>query len=226
MATLTDNEIPLSELLGDGGQPPIFPEPPPGGGGGGDPDGHRPPPGSSRSAAVIGIFVMMCASTMTFSALVSAMIVRRGLNRTDWHHIPLPSILWWNTAILLLSSVALDTARRQLRKGNRTTFNKLWTAGAAMGTWFLIGQIIAWYQLEAGGFRLVGNLNSAFFYVLTWAHAAHVIGALGAVLYVEYRALQFKLGPSGRTWVDVSAIFWHFLDLLWLGLMALFVFWA
>ena len=181
MATLTDNDIPLSELLGDGGQPPIFPEPP-NGGGGGDPDGHRPPPGNSRSAAVIGIFVMMCASTMTFSALVSAMIVRRGLNRTDWHHIPLPSILWWNTLILLVSSVALDTARRQLRKGNRTTFNRLWTAGAVMGTWFLIGQIIAWYQLEAGGFRLVGNLNSAFFYVLTGAHAAQGIGALGAVL--------------------------------------------
>jgi cytochrome c oxidase subunit 3 len=86
--------------------------------------------------------------------------------------------------------------------------------------------VIAWKQLEANGFRLVGNLNSAFFYVLTWAHAAHVVGALAAVLYVEYRALRFKLGPSARTSVDVSAIFWHFLDVLWLGLMALFVFWA
>jgi cytochrome c oxidase subunit 3 len=222
MATLTEPDV----LVSDGARPPFFPEPPEwGGGGGGDPDRHRQP-GNSRSAAVIGIVVMMCASTMTFSALVSAMVVRRGLNGTDWHRIALPHILWWNTAILLLSSVAFDTARRMLRRHQRQKFNWFWTAGSLMGVWFLIGQVIAWKQLEANGFRLAGNLNSAFFYVLTWAHAAHVVGALAAVLCVEYRALRFTLGPSGRTWVDVSAIFWHFLDVLWLGLMALFVFWA
>jgi cytochrome c oxidase subunit 3 len=73
---------------------------------------------------------------------------------------------------------------------------------------------------------MAGNPSSAFFYVLTWAHAAHVVGALGAVMYVEYRALRYQLGPSRRTMVDVSAIFWHFLDVLWLGIMGLFVFWA
>jgi len=225
MATLTDHDVPIGELLGDGGYPPIIPDPP-GGGGEGDGDRHRPSRGNSRSAAVIGIFVMMCASTMTFSALVSAMVVRRGLNGMDWQRIELPSILWWNTAILLLSSVSLDIARRLLRKQKRREFNYFWTAGVLMGSWFLVGQVIAWYQLKEKGFWLAGNLNSAFFYVLTWAHAAHVIGALAAVLYVEYRALRFTLGPSGRTWVEVSAIFWHFLDLLWLALMALFVFWA
>jgi cytochrome c oxidase subunit 3 len=221
MATLTEPDI----IVSDGSQPPFFPEPPNGYGGGGDSDRH-PQPGNSRSAAVIGIVVMMCASTMTFSALVSAMVVRRGLNSMDWHKIVLPQILWWNTAILLLSSVAFDVARRLLRRGERQKFTWAWTAGSLMGTWFLIGQIIAWQQLQANGFWLIGNLNSAFFYVLTWAHAAHVVGALAAVLYVEYRALRFTLGPSARTWVDVSAIFWHFLDVLWLGLMALFVFWA
>jgi cytochrome c oxidase subunit 3 len=62
--------------------------------------------------------------------------------------------------------------------------------------------------------------------VLTWAHAAHVVGALGAVAYVEYRAVRYQLGPANRTVVDVSAMFWHFLDVLWLALMALFVFWS
>jgi len=53
-----------------------------------------------------------------------------------------------------------------------------------------------------------------------------VVGALFAVAYVEVRALRFELGPSRRTWVDVSALFWHFLDVLWLGIMGLFVYWA
>ena len=181
--------------------------------------------GNARSAAVVGIFVLMCASVMTFSALVSAMVVRRGLN-DDWRPLPLPAILWWNTGILIASSIAIDLGRRRLRGGRRQPFNWLWSVGTVLGTCFLAGQIVAWRQLESRGFYLSGNPSSAFFYVLTWAHAAHVIGALLGVMYVEYRALRYELGPGRRTFVDVSAIFWHFLDALWLCIMGLFVFWA
>jgi len=216
MPTLTEPNI--------GGPPPVFPDIPTGGSGGGD-DKGRPGRGNSRSAAITGIVVLMCASVMTFAALVSAMVVRRGMNN-DWHKLPLPQILWWNTGILILSSIALDVARRLLRRNKRQLFNRLWLAGTAMGTYFLIGQTIAWAQLADRGFFLQGNPSSAFFYVLTWAHAAHVIGALFGLYYVAFHALRFDLGAGRRNWVDVSAIFWHFLDLLWLGIMALFAFWA
>ena len=205
-----------------GGPPPVVPELPTGGEGD---DRNRPDPGNARQSAITGIVVTMCASSMTFAACVSAMVVRRGLNN-DWHRLPLPHVLWWNTAILLLSSVAIDVGRRLLRRNRRRAFNWFWSAGTLMGTWFLVGQAIAWKQLEVHGFYLKGNPSSAFFFVLTWAHAAHVIGALIAVYYVEWRALRFELGPTRRTFVDVSAIFWHFLDVMWLGIMALFVFWA
>jgi cytochrome c oxidase subunit 3 len=95
-----------------------------------------------------------------------------------------------------------------------------------MGIWFLIGQIIAWKQMESHGFYLRGNPSSAFFYVLTWAHAAHVVGALAAVCYVEFRGMRYELGPNRRAWVDASSLFWHFLDVLWLLIMGLFAFWA
>lgn len=167
----------------------------------------------------------MCASMMTFAAFVSAMVVRRGLNN-DWGQIGLPRILYWNTVVLLLSSIAIDAGRRMLRKGNRIAFNWVWSAGTLLGAGFLAGQVVAWRELEARGFYVNGHPSSAFFYVLTWAHAAHVVGALAAVMYVEYRALRFQLGPGRRTMVTVSAIFWHFLDVLWLGIMGLFVFWA
>jgi cytochrome c oxidase subunit 3 len=208
-----------------GGPPPILPDLPPGGDSGEDRDRDRPIPGSSRQTSITGILVLMCASMMTFAALVSAMVVRRGLNN-DWGQIGLPHILWWNTGILLLSSVAIDTGRRLLRRNKRAAFTWLWSAGTLLGAAFLAGQVIAWRQLAERGFYLRGHPSSAFFYVLTWAHAAHVVGALGAVMYVEYRSLRFQLGPSRRTLVDVSAIFWHFLDVLWLGIMALFAFWA
>jgi cytochrome c oxidase subunit 3 len=223
-ATLTESALEdglLDESRG-GPPPPILPELPPGGGGG---DSDKPERGSSRSASITGIIVLMIASTMTFAALVSAMVVRRGLNN-DWNTIGLPRILWWNTAALLLSSLAIDAGRRMLRRGKRSEFNLLWSVGTVLGTAFLGGQVIAWRELEQRGFYLAGHPTTAFFYVLTWAHAAHVIGALGAVMYVEYRALRYQLGPSRRTLVDVSALFWHFLDVLWLGIMGLFAFWA
>jgi cytochrome c oxidase subunit 3 len=216
---VTDSE--LQETHG-GPPPPILPDLPPGGGGG---DSGRPERGSSRSASITGIIVLMCASTMTFAAMVSAMVVRRGLNN-DWNTLGLPRILWWNTIALVLSSIAIDLGRRRLRRGNRVVFNWLWSAGALLGSLFLAGQVMAWRELEARGFYLVGHPSTAFFYVLTWAHAAHVVGALAAVLYVEYRALRFQLGPGRRTLVDVSALFWHFLDVLWLGIIGLFAFWA
>jgi cytochrome c oxidase subunit 3 len=206
-----------------GGPPPIVPDLPPGGGGPEDRD--RRVPGATRQASITGIIVLMCASMMTFAAFVSAMVVRRGLNN-DWGHIGLPHILWWNTGVLILSSVFIDVGRRFLRRGRRVTFNWLWSTGTLLGATFLAGQVAAWIQLEHRGFYLTGHPSSSFFYLLTWAHAAHVVGALGAVMYVEFRALRYELGPGRRTLVDVSAIFWHFLDVLWLGIMGLFVFWA
>jgi cytochrome c oxidase subunit 3 len=206
-----------------GGPPPIIPDFPPGDGGGEDRD--RPVPGSSRHTSLTGIIVLMCASGMTFASFVSAMIVRRGLNN-DWRHIGLPHILYWNTAILIVSSIVIDLGRRLLRRGKRVAFNWLWSSGTLLGIGFLVGQVVAWKQLAERGFYLAGNPSSAFFYLLTWAHAAHVVGALGAVVYVEYRAMRYELGPSRRTMVDVSAVFWHFLDVLWLGIMGLFLFWA
>ena len=194
-------------------------------GGGGDPEPDRPHPGNSRSASITGIVVLMCASTMTFAALVSAMVVRRGLNN-DWSAVGLPRILWWNTGALIVSSLAIDAARRFLRRNNRVAFNWFWTIGTVLGTGFLAGQVLAWKQLEARGFYVSGHPSTAFFYVITWAHAAHVVGALLAVYYVEYKALRFQLGPGRRTLVTVSAIFWHFLDVLWLCIMGLFAFWA
>jgi cytochrome c oxidase subunit 3 len=206
-----------------GGPPPSIPDLPTGGGGG--EDRGKPDRGSSRQASLTGIIVLMCASTMTFAALVSAMVVRRGLNN-DWRHLPLPHILYWNTGVLIVSSILIDIARRLLRHNRRRLFNGLWTAGTLLGATFLAGQIVAWKQLELRGFFVQGHPSTAFFYVLTWSHAAHVVGALVAVSYVEFRALRYELGPGRRTFVDVSAIFWHFLDVLWLGIMGLFVFWA
>lgn len=163
---------------------------------------------------------------MTFAAMVTAMVVRRNLGANDWHRVPVPPLLWWNTVALVISSVAIDFGRRAFREGKRAEFRVLWLTGTALGTWFLIGQALNWYYFATHGFYMQRNPASAFFYVLTWAHAAHVVGAIGALYFVAGRTLLFPAIPCSRTVVEISALFWHFLDVMWLILMSLFVFWA
>jgi len=196
------------------------PPPPPlerGWGGGGGSDGR----GSSRRASFTGLFVLLAASTMVFAAFTSAMVVRRGLS-DDWVSTPKPPILWVNTAVLLASSIVLDLARRALKKRDRGKFNLWWSVATGLGILFLVGQAWAWRILKDAGIYVASNPSSSFFYVLTASHAFHLLGGVTALIWVDVQALRLRLGPAKRTAIDISAIFWHFLDGLWLYLMILF----
>jgi len=162
---------------------------------------------------------------MAFAAFTSAFVVRRGISN-DWVALPMPRIVWVNTAVLLLSSVLLELARRSLKSGRRAGFNRYWTAGTALGVLFLVGQAVAWLQLRAAGIFVATNPSSSFFYLLTAAHGLHILGGLSALIYVDVAALLLRLGPGKRTAVDVSAMFWHFVDGLWIFLMVLFLVWG
>jgi cytochrome c oxidase subunit 3 len=192
-----------------------------GGGGGGNYDGR----GADRRASFTGLFVLLAATTMVFAALTSAFVVRRGLS-DDWASMHKPPILWVNTIVLLISSIVLDRSRHALKAGDRSQFNFWWTAATALGVLFLIGQAWAWHELKQAGVFIATNPSSSFFYVLTAAHAFHLLGGVAALVYVDVQALRLRLGPAKRTAIDVTAVFWHFLDGLWLYLMLLFFVWG
>jgi cytochrome c oxidase subunit 3 len=172
-----------------------------------------------------GLMVLLAATTMVFAAFTSAYWVRRGMSN-DWVAFRLPPILWLTTAILLASSAALELARKSLKGGRRDAFNRYWTLGTVLGVLFLAGQAVAWLQLRASGIFVATNPSSSFFYLLTAAHGAHIAGGLAALAYVDVKALTLQLGPGKRTAVDVSAVFWHFVDGIWIYLMALFLLWG
>lgn len=181
--------------------------------------------GSDRRASLVGLLLLLVSTGIIFLALVIAFVARR-LMGDDWIPTPKPPILWVNTGILIASSVALDLARRALKARKRVNFNRWWTAATALGGVFLVGQAIAWSQLRAEGIYVATNPSSSFFYVLTAVHALHLIGGMTALTWVDIQALRLRLGPAKRTAIDVCAIFWHFLDVLWIMLMAIFYLWA
>jgi cytochrome c oxidase subunit 3 len=140
--------------------------------------------------------------------------------------MPKPPILFLNTAVLLASSLALEVARRALEAGLRSKFNAWWSAGAGLGVVFLFGQALAWQQLKDLGIYVASGPSSSFFYVLTACHAFHLVGGVAALIYVAVESLRPGQGPVRRTVIDISAIFWHVLDGLWVYLMVLFYVWG
>jgi cytochrome c oxidase subunit 3 len=164
-----------------------------------------------------GMWVALAAIVMLFAALTSAMVVRRGLS-SDWRPTRPPSVLWINTLILVASSVTLARSRRLLSAGRDGGFLLWWYATTGLGLGFIAGQWIAWRELASRGIYLASNPSSSFFYLLTAAHGLHLVGGLCALLYVLFAGHRHRLS---KTAVEVTAIYWHFMDGLWLYLFLL-----
>lgn len=178
---------------------------------------YSPPPSST------GIWVVLFSIAMTFAAFTSALIVRQG-SSLDWRHFTLPWILYLNTALLLASSATLEVSRRQIAAFMGTNSR----AGESPARWlyitlglgliFVAGQYVAWVQLKSEGFYLATNPSSSFFYLLTAAHALHVMGGLGGMLYCIRRLSQGRLR---RSTLNATSHYWHFMGGLWVYLLLL-----
>ena len=178
-------------------------------------------PGASRRSSFVALYLLLISSSMVFFAMLAAFVMWRDV-AAHWVSMPKPHVLWWNTGVLVASSALLEMSRRELRRGNRLAFNRWWTGATVAGILFLLGQGLAWRQLKLEGLYMAANPSTSFFYILTATHAAHLLGALAAVVYVDAQALRFTLGPGKRTFIDVTTVFWHFLDGMWFCLMAVF----
>lgn len=187
------------------------------------PDLRRVKDPSSPPPASTGIWVGLAAITMTFAAFTSALIVRQG-NSSDWQHFTLPPILYFNSLLIIVSSITLDLARREITafqargKSQEKAPARMLYATLALGLLFVAGQTYAWFQLKAQGFGLATNVSYSFFYVLTVAHALHVLGGLGGLtrLIVKVHASTLK-----RSTLNATSLYWHFMGALWMYLLLL-----
>jgi cytochrome c oxidase subunit III len=210
--------------------------------GGGDGDGEfgEPYPDHHQNLRRYRLFVFLIfiGVLVFFTALSIAYIVRRGGGHTDWHTgrylrdwqpLSLPSILWANTFLLLLSSCTLEVARRNLIRlaaiapatavpgvrRERKLSSPWLVLTLFLGLGFLGGQYFAWQQLQSSGIFIASNPSSTFFYILTGAHAAHLAGGIIALLYAAGLSLFSGKLEREVVVVDVTAWYWHFMGLLW-----------
>ena len=190
-----------------------------GGGGRGGNDGKHPDPPASPNRYVTGMSVGIIAILIFFMAMISAFLLRRNIGH-DWVGVNLPKILWVNTAVLLLSSGTIEIARKRLATGNRAGFRMFWMVTTGLGIAFLAGQFIAWRQLVAQGVFIANNPASSFFYVFTGSHALHLFGGVAMLLFVAARNFA-KSMVSQELAAEVVSYYWHFMDVLWVFLLAL-----
>lgn len=224
MPAATEAFTSLSPKIAPGGpgQGAFPPDPHDGGPGGGD-------PGSCsrvlrERAYYTGIAVGIAGIVMLFSAFVSSYIVRRGL-AGDWVALELPGILWFNSVLLLASSAALELARRGMARRNQAAFRTWWLAATGLGLAFLAGQVAGWNQLWARGVFQDTNPSHSFFYLLTFLHALHLGAGLGALCIVALRFPILVVRAGRSIGVDLAAIYWHFLDVLWVLLFLMLWVW-
>ena len=243
MATLSSTvpvKIPETSRDGGGAQPPVYR----GGGDGGRADGY-PDYGQRLRRARLGLAIALAPIFMFFISITSAYIVRQGLPTFDdktnsyireWIPVQLPlALLLVNTGLLAASSITAELARRQITRqsalapvesipgvslGEEGRFPWIYVT-VALGTGFLVGQWMAWQELASRGFYIATSASSSFVYLLTAAHGVHLAGGVIVLVYAATISLLHKPVEARRIVVDVTAWYWHFMFLLWIGIFAL-----
>ncbi|MDT5122750.1 MAG: cytochrome c oxidase subunit [Acidobacteriota bacterium] len=225
MVTSTEKVAQKKIGLGVGPQPPAPNDGRSRGNGrGGDGSSARFSPSKYR----IGMWVALAGVAMMFTALTSAYIVRANL-ANDWRPIAMPRLLWLSTALIVVSSITFEIARRALKSGKSVVYNRWLLVTVTLGLAFLASQLLAWRQLVAQGIYISSNPHSSFFYVLTGAHGLHLLGGILGLDFLLLRSRRRRdednAGARRLAITDAVALYWHFMDGLWIYLFLLLFLW-
>ena len=176
----------------------------------------------------IGMWVGLASVGMMFTSLSSAYIVRSA-SANDWIALPMPRVLLASTALLVGSSVSLEIARRKLKAALARPYANWLSLTVLLGICFLVAQVFAWRQLAKQGIYVATHPHSSFFYLLTGAHAVHLVGGLLGLTFLwlssRRQVIEQALIAKRKAATDAVSIYWHFMDALWIYLFLLLFLW-
>ena len=176
--------------------------------------------GFSPATPKVFLSVFLGVASAVFALLTAAYFIRMAY--ADWQSIPVPALLWLNTAILILSSCMLQWARNAAARGGTADgVRPGLLAGGVLAFAFLIGQYFVWRQLESLGYFVDSNPSNSFFYLITGLHGLHLAGGLIAWLRASFRLWRGADLARIRMSVELCTVYWHFLLLVWLVMFGL-----
>jgi cytochrome c oxidase subunit III len=166
----------------------------------------------------VGLWMFLGTLVMLFAAFTSALVVRKSSG--DWMEIHLPLVLWANTAILVISSLTLERAKRAGLAAPQAAWRGI-VATCVLGALFCAGQVEAWRELAQAGVYLPTSPSASFFFVLTGVHAVHLAAALGCVASLLAHTRRRTLDREWPYLAGTVSTFWHFLTGVWIYLLLL-----
>ena len=179
---------------------------------------------SSLPSAKIGLGVFLAVVGSLFALFISAYSMR--MTMVDWRALPVPKLLWFNTGVLVTSSIALQWAYMAARRNDMDGVIIGLLAGGVSAVIFLVGQLLAWQQLKVAGYFVASNPANSFFYLITAMHGLHLMGGLVALGRTAAKVWRGAAMTQVRLSVELCAIYWHFLLLVWLVLLGLLTGWT
>jgi cytochrome c oxidase subunit III len=204
--------------------------------------------GERLRLARMGLAVAMTPVVMLFVSFTAVYLIRRGFLSFDltsagyvqtWLPVRLPwTLLLANTALLIVSSITIDRARRDITReaalapvrsipgislGDERRLPWLGIS-TVLGAAFLGGQLLVWTKLSSRGFHLAGGTSSSFIYILTAMHGLHLAGGVVALLFADVALLLHRPVETRRIIVDITSWYWHCMTGLWIYILVLFSF--
>ncbi len=181
----------------------------------------------SIPTAKLGLRVFLAVATVLFSLTIVTYADR--MLAADWRALPEPLVLWLNTALLIMSSVAFQRAWNSAKRGQMDDVKSGMLLAGGFAFAFLIGQFIAWRQMIGLGYFAASNPANAFYFLVTALHAVHLLGGLVAWVRASAKlrradALVGDALDKVRLSVELCTIYWHFLLIIWLLLFVLLLF--
>ena len=174
---------------------------------------------NARSYKLILLFAMV-SMFMMFAGLTSAFVVSK--SRADWiDNFRLPSAFYFSTAAIIGCSITFHLAKKAIQKNNRNATTSFLLATFALGIVFVILQFVGFRQIVDSGYFFTGSASSittTFLYIVTIVHLAHLAGGMISLLIIIYNHFKQKYNSTQTLGIELGAMYWHFLDFLWIYL--------
>jgi cytochrome c oxidase subunit 3 len=180
---------------------------------------------AQKKSAKPMLWVAMISMVMFFAGLTSAYVI--SMKREDWVDFDLPQAFFVSTVLIVLSSITLFLSRNFLKKDKRQLSLIFLLITLALGIGFIWQQYVGFNQLKSIGLFFTGpesTVSTSFIIGITFMHVLHILAGVIVLLVVIYNHFKYKYKPNDLLGFELGAIFWHFVDLLWIYLFFFFYF--
>ncbi|OCB74369.1 cytochrome c oxidase subunit 3 [Flavobacterium crassostreae] len=180
---------------------------------------------TARSYKLILLFAMV-SMIMMFAGLTSAFVVSK--SRVDWlKDFELPTAFYYSTLVIMISSITIHLAKKSIQKDDKSKTTLFLLSTLALGIVFVVLQFAGFRQIVENGYYFTGSessITTTFLYIVTVVHLMHLAGGLISLLIIIYNHFKQKYNSSQTLGIELGAMYWHFLDFLWIYLFVFLYF--